>query len=86
MKAQPEIIEHLTLCTQELIQRDPEAVRRYRHQVTYTKDQFISFIWGIYHALPPADRQAIQNNLGDPLLDQHLETALKHVLKDYKDV
>ncbi len=81
MKATAPTLNHLDLATQEL---DQTKLKAYRYQVRYVNNQFISFIWGVFHALPLVDRQAIKHNQGDPLLDQHLETALKHTLKRFK--
>lgn len=84
MKATQDTQDHLALVLEELILTSgKEKVREYRHQVRYTNNQFIAFIWGLYHALHQVDKDAIRHNQGNPLLDQHIETALAQALKEY---
>ncbi len=57
-----------------------KAFEDHRQSVKYAKDQFISFIWSIFHKIDRTDRAIIT----DGLLDAHIETALKIALKNYK--
>jgi len=85
MKATADTQTHLSLVLEELIQHHGEdAVLAYRQNVKYANSQFKAFIWGLYHRLDRADREAITNNQGDPLVDQHIETALAKALRRYK--
>ena len=85
MKATQATQNHLQISLRELIQSaEPKAVQAHRDQITYTKCQYTSFIWSMYYALSQPDRDAIRNNEGDPLLDDHIETALLKALEEYK--
>ena len=85
MKATKDTQTYLTLCLDELKHKHtPEALRLHRHNVSYTTDQYTSFVWSLYYRIPKADRDAIRNNQGDPLADDHIETALKKALSTYK--
>ena len=84
MRATADTVAHLDIAIKELIAtKGEDKVTAYRHQVTYVKCQFTSFVWGLFYALNRADRKAIIANQGNPLKDSHIETALKKVLHDY---
>ncbi len=84
MKASKDTQDHLQLAIDELVQQSgTKAFRDYRHQVTYSHDQYTAFIWGIYHALAQPDKDAIRHNQGNTLDDRHIETILKRALHDY---
>ncbi len=57
-----------------------KALKQHRETVKFANDQFISFIWSIYHMINADDRKIINEDL----LDAHLETALKTALKEYR--
>jgi len=84
MRATADTIAHLTLCKEELeAQHTKEKLKTYRATVTYSHIQFHSFVWAMFWTLQKADKDAIIANQGNPLQNHHLETALKHVWKDY---
>ncbi len=83
MKMTTDTRQHLALALQELTQ-DHKRIREYRQNVRYSKDQYTSFVWGLYYALDSPDKTAIRNNQGNPLHDSHIETALKRILQEYK--
>ena len=57
-----------------------ETMKLHREKVSFVNDQFISFIWSIYWMIKGDDRKII----GADLNDNHIETALKKVLREYK--
>jgi len=84
MKATKDTQAHLALCLAEITTIYPEAVKQYRQEVKFAKCQFTAFVWGLYFKLRRADKLAIRDNQGNQLNDNHLETALKQILKEYK--
>lgn len=85
MRATKDTRQHLDLVLEELIHNHTEEkVMTYRANVYYVKDQYTSFVWGLYHLLSTADKNVIRANQGHTLQDQHIETALKEALKEYK--
>ena len=57
-----------------------ETMKQHREKVSFANEQFISFIWSIYWMIKGDDRKII----GADLNDNHIETALKKALHEYK--
>ena len=57
-----------------------DVMMQHRKTVKYANEQFISFIWSIYWKINKDDRKII----GADLNDNHIETALKKALAEYK--
>jgi hypothetical protein len=55
------------------------VIQAHRRDVKYTKNQFVSFCWAIFHA-SKFDCMRLYNA---GLNDSHIETALKHILSDF---
>ena len=60
---------------------DKKTLQRVRDNISYHDSQFISFIWSVYYKLPTKIRQAVRK---EDLKDDHITTALKRILNDYK--
>jgi len=58
-----------------------DEVIKYRNNVKFVKDQFISFIWGMWGYSTDQD---FRTELYKYLNDAHVETALKQILSNYK--
>jgi len=59
-----------------------EQITEHRKTVKYVKSQFIAFVWSIAHH---ADNNTIAWLCSQGYNDNHIETALKKILKRYKD-
>ena len=85
MRMTNDTYKHLTLCLDEIIATaGRDRVIAYRNNVKFVKDQFVSFVWGMFRYIPQVDRAAIINNQGERLQDAHIETALKKALIEFK--
>ena len=62
-----------------------EAMVDTRKNVVFVNDQFRSFIWLVFHKLNRSMAYLITDRLhASGLNDDHIETALKKILKEYK--
>ena len=81
MKATKEQIGYMADKINVLFDRHThDEVLDLRQRIPFAKDQFVSFCWRIFHAAKIDCRWLYDSGLDD----SHIETALKHILADYK--
>jgi hypothetical protein len=73
-----------TLINNFLKKAKEEDIIKHRRTVKFAKDQFVSFVWSIFWAIP--QNGGIEWSEKYDLSDNAIETALKKILKKYKDV
>ena len=56
-----------------------KVITEHRQSVPYVKNQFIAFCWSMFH-ISKFDCKRLYNA---GLNDNHIETALKHILSDF---
>ena len=61
-----------------------KAVEDYRRVVSYAKDQFTAFVWGMFGNFNRKDHWVFYKTLNKYIDDKHIETALKSILSAYK--
>ncbi len=57
-----------------------DKIQRHRDNIDYVKSQFISFCWSVLHASHYDCNILYKQGLDD----SHIETAIKHILIEYK--
>ncbi len=58
-----------------------KSMVKHRQTVKFVKSQFIAFCWSVFHASKFGETH---REIYDTLDDCHIETALKHILSDFK--
>lgn len=85
MKMSNDEFLRLTKAIKELKEKHGEQkLRDFRENVAYKNNQFIAFVWGVFRAIPEWYNEycSIWYEMG--LDDNHIETALKKALSEYK--
>jgi hypothetical protein len=76
-----ELYDDIKLAINAVIKKfDVDHIKCHRRKVKYTNNQFISFCWSMFH-LSGYDYDKCYSA---GLVDNHIETALKKILIDYK--
>ena len=84
MKMKPEHFKTLEATIKDFISNvGKENVKEFRQEVSFVRDQFISFIWAI---LAKSTDHSFRRELYTYLNDSHVETALRQILAEYKEV
>ena len=57
-----------------------KVILDHRNDVKYSKNQFVSFCWSVFHA----SKIDVMKFYDSGLNDSHIETALKRILSDFE--